>query len=104
MKDIKKLLGKRIKELRKERALSQEGLAEIIGIEPNNLSRIENGRNYPTPENLYKIAAALGVDIYKLYLFDHHKNYSNIKKEIITSLEDETFGRLLYKFYRLIKE
>lgn len=104
MKDIKKLLGKRIKELRKEKALSQEGLAEIIGIEPNNLSRIENGKNYPTPENLSKIADALGVDIHKLYLFNHHKNYDNIKNEIISALENESFGRLLYKFYELIKE
>ena len=104
MKDIKKLLGKRIKELRKEKTLSQEGLAEIIGIEPNNLSRIENGRNYPTPENLSKIAHALGVDIYKLYFFEHHKSYENIKNEIINALEDETFARLLYKFYKLIKE
>jgi len=104
MGDIKKLLGKRIQELRKTKKISQEALAEIIGIEPNNLSRIENGRNYPTPENLAKIASALEISIDKLYLFEHHKNYAEIKQDIILALEDENFGRLLYKFYKLMKE
>lgn len=101
--DVKKLLGKRIKELRKERDLSQEALAEIVGIEANNLSRIENGKNYPSPENISKIANALNVTIDKLFTFYHHKEYSEIKKEIITALEDENFGRSLYKYYNLVK-
>ena len=102
--DIKTLLGKRIKELRKEKSMSQERLAEIIGIEPNNLSRIENGRNYPTPENLLKIASAFNVTVDKLYMFGHHKSYNDIKDEIIKSLDDEQFGRMMYKFYLLIRE
>ena len=77
MENIKSLLGKRIKELRRERNLSQEKLAENIGIDPNNLSRIENGKNYPSAETIVKIA---------------------------NSLNDEKFGRQLYKFYMLIKE
>ncbi|MBQ8458527.1 helix-turn-helix transcriptional regulator [bacterium] len=104
MDNIKILLGKRIQELRKGKKLSQEALAEKIGIEPNNLSRIENGKNYPTPENLAKIAKELNVSVDKLYLFEHHQNYSQLKEEIVKALDDEQFGRLLYKFYRLIKE
>ncbi|MBO6087151.1 helix-turn-helix transcriptional regulator [bacterium] len=102
--DIKELLGKRIKELRKEKCLTQEQLAEIIGIEPNNLSRIEKGRNYPTPENLSKIAKALNVSVDKLFFFEHHKDYASIKNELSSALNNEDFGRKLYKFYRLIQE
>jgi len=104
MADIKKLLGKRIQELRKEKNISQEKLAERVGIEPNNLSRIENGRNYPTPENLAKIASALKVSVDKLFLFNHHKDYREIKEEINAAMNDENFGRLLYKYYILVKE
>ena len=104
MDDIKKLLGKRIKELRKEKSLSQEALAEQIGIEPNNLSRIENGKNYPSAETISKIAKALNLEIHKLYCFNHHKEYTEIQKELIKALDDENFGRQLYKFYALIKE
>ena len=102
--DIKELLGKRIKELRKEKGLTQEQLAETVGIEPNNLSRIEKGRNYPTPENLLKIANALNVSVDKLYIFEHHKQYDKIKEELTNAIDDENFGRMLYKFYRLIRE
>ena len=101
--DVKKMLGKRIRELRKERELSQEMLAEMIGIEANNLSRIENGKNYPSPDNLLKISNALNVTIDKLFTFYHHKDYSEIKQEIINALEDENFGRVLYKYYNLVK-
>ncbi len=102
--DVKKMLGRRIQELRKERKISQEKLAEVVGIEANNLSRIENGKNYPSPENIAKIASALDVSIDKLYFFSHHKDYSEIKSEITNAIKDEAFGRMLYKFYRLIKE
>lgn len=104
MDNIKLLLGKRIKELRKELRYSQEQLAELIGIEPNNLSRIENGKNYPTPENLSKIASALNVTPDILFSFNHHKNYDEIKKILISILEDEKIGRLLYKFYISLKQ
>lgn len=39
----KKLLGARIKELRTGRGLSQEELAEMVGVDPKHLSRIETG-------------------------------------------------------------
>lgn len=49
MGNIKSLLGKRIKEIRKKRGLTQEKLAELAGIETPSLSNIENGKNYPMP-------------------------------------------------------
>lgn len=43
--DKKKLLGRRIKELIKQKNISQEKLAELVGIEPTALSNIVTGRN-----------------------------------------------------------
>ena len=90
MSDIKVCLGKRIKEIRKQRGFSQEFLAEKVGIEPNNLSRIENGRNYPMPGTLEAIASALDVSIDVLFAFNHHKEYSLIKEELIKAIDDES--------------
>ena len=42
MDDIKQLFGKRVRELRKRQGLTQEKLAEMVGIEPRNLLKIEN--------------------------------------------------------------
>lgn len=45
--NIKKLLGKRIKELRKNKGITQEALSEKAGIDSKHLSRIECGVNFP---------------------------------------------------------
>ena len=59
MYDIKKLTGKRIKELRKEKALTQEELAELIGIEPRNIIKIENAQTFPRTRTLEKLLEVL---------------------------------------------
>ena len=68
---LKEKLGKRIKELRKEKGLTQENLAELIGIEPPNISKLEKGNHFPQPENIEKIATALNVSVKSLFDFDH---------------------------------
>uniref|UniRef100_C6E135 Transcriptional regulator, XRE family n=1 Tax=Geobacter sp. (strain M21) TaxID=443144 RepID=C6E135_GEOSM len=71
MKNTKELLGARIKELRKGRKLSQEELAELIGIEPRHMSRIEVGKSYPSLDRLERIAMALNVDLRDFFDFAH---------------------------------
>ena len=56
-------LGKRIKELRKNRKLAQGELAAQIGINANHMSRLERGRYQPSVEVLKKIAVALDVSV-----------------------------------------
>ena len=45
---------------RKELGLTQEKLAEQIGISKNHLSNIERGKNLPTVPLLFKLCDALG--------------------------------------------
>ena len=66
--DIKKIVGKRIQNYRKALGITQEQLAEKIGIDTISLSKIETGRNYPTAENITKLANILGIDIYELFV------------------------------------
>jgi len=54
-------LGKRVRELRKERGYSQEKLAERAGIHENHVRRIEGGTANPSYVVLVKLAKALGV-------------------------------------------
>lgn len=59
----KKLLGKRIKEIRKSKGLTQEQLSEMIDIETSSLSGIESGRFYPSLHVLEKIAQVFEVEL-----------------------------------------
>lgn len=58
-----KTIGKRLKNCRKERRLTQEMLAEKVGITVVYLSKIENGRVHPTLELLDDLCNALQYDI-----------------------------------------
>ncbi|MGN0014220.1 MAG: helix-turn-helix domain-containing protein [Candidatus Gastranaerophilaceae bacterium] len=54
MYEHKKLLGKRLQEIRKSRKLTQEQVAEFAGLETSSISNIENGKYYPSAENIEK--------------------------------------------------
>ena len=55
-----------IRQLRKEKRLSQKKLASIVGMDRGYLSAIENGKNIPSFKLLMKIADALDVTIFDL--------------------------------------
>jgi len=80
--DTKKILGQRIKELRKQRHISQEQLAELVQLEPPSICNIENGKNYPTLQNLEKIINVLNVSFVEMFNFAHHQTNENLKEEI----------------------
>ncbi len=68
--NYKKVVGKRIKELRSEAEISQEVLAEKCGIYRTYLSRIESGTANPTLVVLVALAKSLGVAPHQLFLAD----------------------------------
>lgn len=53
-------IGARLRELRNRRGLSQAKVAAAAGIEPANLSRIENDRFDLSTSTLWKLLAAMG--------------------------------------------
>lgn len=54
-------IGSRLRGLRKERELSQRGLAELAGLSPNAISLIERDEISPSVATLQRLATALGV-------------------------------------------
>jgi transcriptional regulator with XRE-family HTH domain len=58
--------GMRLKELREQKGLTQEALAEKIGVSRGYLSRLEMGRHDPSLSLLRRLARALMVDVAKL--------------------------------------
>jgi len=98
---LKKMLGTKIQEIRKRKKLTQEMLADEVGIDPKSISKIENGNNYPSAETLTSIAQALGVDVYELFVFKTQISYEEMKKEIIQSLNN---NRTILHLYKMLKQ
>lgn len=58
---LPKTIGKKVKKRRTSLGLTQEELAEKVGISRTYMGFVEQGRNVPTLETLEKIARALKV-------------------------------------------
>jgi transcriptional regulator with XRE-family HTH domain len=102
MKKTQELLGARIKELRKAKKLSQEELAELIGIEPRHMSRLEVGKSYPSLDRLERIAKALDADLKDFFDFTHLEARP-VNIEQINGLMNEMSDEDLKKVARIIK-
>jgi transcriptional regulator with XRE-family HTH domain len=68
--NTKLLLGKRIKALRARLDLTQDQLSERVQITPQYLSNIERGKENPTLDMLLRLAEALKVDAWEMFLSD----------------------------------
>ena len=65
--NIQVQFGKVVRRLRQRRKLSQEKLAELAGLHPTYLGRIERGRQNISLANIGKIARALRVKPRELF-------------------------------------
>lgn len=65
--DIRELFGKRIRDLRTSRRLSQEALAERAGLHRNYIGGIERGERNVAIIAVEKLAAGLDVSLAELF-------------------------------------
>lgn len=66
--DIVKVFGSNLKKYRIEKGLSQEAFAEKCGMHRTYISAIECYRRSISLENIQRIADALEIESYKLFL------------------------------------
>ena len=67
MSQLKEKFGKRLQELRADAGMTQEQLADEVGLTVESISNIERGIHAPKFENLEKIAKALKLSIKELF-------------------------------------
>jgi len=63
MTDISIKFGKKVKEIRLKKQMSQADLAKILDVHPTYISGIERGVRNMALKNIEKLAIALGVSI-----------------------------------------
>ena len=68
--DIVKVFGTNLKKYRTELGLSQEAFADKCGMHRTYISAIECYRRSISLENIQRIADALGIETYKLFMED----------------------------------
>ncbi|MBE6816561.1 MAG: helix-turn-helix transcriptional regulator [Ruminococcaceae bacterium] len=67
--DDKLVLHNRLKEVRTARGLSQQALADTVGVSRNTISSIETGQYSPTAKLALILCIALDVQFEELFYF-----------------------------------
>lgn len=68
--DIKILVGKRVRELRKKLDISQEELADIVELDRTYITSVECGKRNISIVNIEKLAKALEVSLSEFFNFN----------------------------------
>ena len=68
--DEKLILKNRLKEVRAEKELSQQQLADLVGVSRNTISSIETGQFSPTAKLALVICIALDKKFEELFYFE----------------------------------
>ena len=102
--DKKELLGKRIKELRRQKGFTQEYLAEKLKIEPRQLSKLETGKHYPSFETILGLLGMFIITFEELVSYNHLDENIDFKKQINIEIEniDNDKAAYIYKIIRCI--
>lgn len=92
MHEFKKNLADAIREARTDCGLSQEKLAEAVGLSNHAIIKIESGNGNPKFENLYKIVTYLKMSADKIFYPDSENESLSLQKltmELSSCSEDE---------------
>lgn len=98
--NIKQKFGKKIREIRIKRSLTQEMLAEKLNISSKSLSQIELGNNFVSAETLDNLCNTLNILPNQLFNFDSDGvNDNNMLEELIKKLSNDRY--LLKTIYKI---
>lgn len=102
--NIKKELGKQIKNLRIKNGYTQEKLSELLNISQRALSSIELGKNFITSDTLEKVLSVFNIELEDLFATNSYKDSDELLKMIYKNIS--VIGNNPYKLeivYNLTK-
>jgi len=68
MTNLRDILAHNLKKKRQNCGFSQEKLAEMVSVSTHHIATIETARNYPTLDLIERMANALNIEIYELFI------------------------------------
>ena len=87
-KELRVIFGRNVRIYRSRRNWSQADLAEYANISINFLGDIERGNKWPHPETLTKLADALQIRVFELFIEEDNDLNPKIKKLMNRFIQD----------------
>jgi transcriptional regulator with XRE-family HTH domain len=100
--ETKKLVGLRIKSLRRGKGYSQEKLAELAGINAKYLSSVERGEENPTLDLFIRLSQSLRVDIHEMFSIEYESQPSQALRKKLQALAGEIKDQDLSRAIRIL--
>ncbi len=96
---LKKIFAENLKKIRKQRGLTQEGLAELVNVAPRHISFIETAKSFPSCELLERLSKVLNTSFSEFFDCNNEISREEILEQIynITSRLDDKKLKYIYK-------
>ena len=100
------LIGKRIKEHRQRRDLTQEMLAELIEVSPGYISLVETGRKQASLDTLLSISKVLNITLNELLVGNQIPLDTDYNSEIADLMSgcDQYERRMMFEIMRTVRD
>lgn len=100
---LKEAFAKRLKQVRKSRGLTQEELAERVGVAPRHISFIETARSFPSCELMERLCDVLNISYSAFFDFDDEFMREELIEKI-SELINRADVKTLKSFYKIVSE
>jgi transcriptional regulator with XRE-family HTH domain len=87
--NLREIFVRNLKENRRKCGFSQEKLAEKAEISAHYLAMLELTHNFPTAEVLERLAGALNIEVYELFVVSHSpkEELEKLRKDILNEIK-----------------
>lgn len=102
MKEYLQRLSQMIRDKRIELSISQEKLAEMMGVSPSFVGQVERGESLPSIETLFDFVRCLNLDVNSLFfgMMESQKEIDEICN--LAQQMDDLKRRLLVEYARML--
>ena len=102
---LREIFAKNLRGKRRKCGFSQEKLAEKAGISTQYLAMMEIARKFPTSEVLERLAGAMDIKVYELFLIDHspREELELLRQNIINEMK-ETFSEIVEQALKCVSK
>jgi transcriptional regulator with XRE-family HTH domain len=89
MKRLSMIFIKNLKEYRKKRGFTQAQLAEKVNVTSHYIGMLEMGRNFPATDLIERIAGALNIEMYELFVesLSPSKELEKLRNDIMLEIK-----------------
>jgi transcriptional regulator with XRE-family HTH domain len=89
MTNLREIFAHNLKQKRQNSGFSQAKLAEMLNVSTHHIATIETARNYPTLDLVERMANALDIEIYELFInpLSSHEEMERLYQSVAKNIE-----------------